>query len=272
MGEQVLGRWPAFFGFAAKARPALALSLLLAAAGSLAGCGPSVGNGFEELGAVEGKPATAFSAGLGTEPAKASAPVVKAADALTATTTPGNTAYKVGPHDVLEVSVFKVPELSKSVQVADTGTINLPLVGEVRVVGKTAQDIERDLTKKLGGKFLQKPQVTVYVREYNSQRVTMEGAVKKPGVYPIRGKTTLLQFIAIAEGLDPNSDSMVVVFRQMEGKRAAAKFDIGEIRSGKMQDPVIQSGDVIVASTSVFKETFNTILKALPIAGMFALL
>ena len=58
----------------------------------------------------------------------------------------------------------------------------------------------------------------------------------------------------------------------LEGKRAAAKFDISEIRSGKMQDPVIQSGDVIVASTSVVKETFNTILKALPIAGIFALL
>ena len=100
----------------------------------------------------------------------------------------------------MDVSVFKVPELSKSVQVADTGTINLPLVGEVPAAGKTAQEVEQDLTKKLGAKYLQNPQVTVFVKEYNSQRVTIEGAVKKPGVYPVRGKTSLLQFIAMAEG------------------------------------------------------------------------
>src|SRR6185369_9112544 len=128
-------------------------------------------------------------------------------------------------------------------------------------------EVERELVKKYGQKYLQSPQVTVSVREYNSQRVTIEGAVKKPGVYPIRGKASLLQFIATAEGLNDSADSMVLVFRQINGKRSAAKFDMSAIRSGTAADPAILSGDVIVASSSVLKETFNTILKALPLAG-----
>ena len=69
--------------------------------------------------------------------------------------------YKIGPLDVLDISVFKVPELSKTVQVADAGTINLPLVGEIRAGGMTAQEVERDLTARLDAKYLRKPQVTV---------------------------------------------------------------------------------------------------------------
>ena len=160
-------------------------------------------------------------------------PLARAADKLTLGATPGSTAYKIGPHDVLDISVFKVPELTRSVQVADTGTINLPLVGEVRAAGRTAQELERDLAQKLGAKYLQSPQVTVFVKEYNSQRVTIEGAVKKPGVYPIRSKTSLLQLIAMADGLDASSDSTVVVFRQIDGKRIAARFDIDQIRTGQ---------------------------------------
>ena len=83
--------------------------------------------------------------------------------------------------DVLDISVFQVPELTKSVQVADTGTINLPLIGEVVVAGKTAQQVERDLTTKLGAKYLQNPQVTVYVKEYNSAPSHYSRRDKKAG-------------------------------------------------------------------------------------------
>jgi polysaccharide export outer membrane protein len=195
---------------------------------------------------------------------------VQAADEFTSSSRPGDTAYKIGPLDVLEVSVFQVPELSKSVQVAATGTVNLPLVNEIPVSGKTAQQVERDLTAKLGAKYLQKPQVTVYVKEYNSQRVTVEGAVKKPGVYPIRSKSSLLQFIAMAEGLDAAADQTVVIFRQTDGRRSVARFDISDIRAGKREDPTVQSGDVIVAGSSAMKEAFNVFIKLLPAAGAFA--
>ncbi len=255
----------------------------------LAGCGASFNNetttavatpeaggmasGPVSQSSVVTPPATQVTAAVPASLAKVQAPsVAAAADALTAGAKPGSAAYKVGPLDQLEVSVFKVAELSKTVQVADTGTINLPLVGEVPAAGKTAQEIERDLTAKLGAKYLQNPQVTVFVKEYNSQRVTVEGAVKKPGVYPVKGNNTLLQFIATAEGLDPNSDSSVVVFRQTNGKRTAARFDMGAIRAGNAEDPLIVSGDVIVAGSSAAKETFNNFIKLLPVTSVFALL
>jgi polysaccharide biosynthesis/export protein len=196
----------------------------------------------------------------------------KVAETMTATATPGNNAYKVGALDVLDISVFKAPELSKSVQVADTGTVNLPLIEDVQVSGRTAQEIERDIAGKLGAKYLQKPQVTVYVKEYNSQRVTIEGAVKKPGVFPVRGGNTLLQYLAMAEGLDPNSDSTVLVFRTTNGVRSAAKFDVSDIRAGNAKDPALLSGDVVVAPTSTMKEVFNNFIKVLPLASVFAVL
>lgn len=230
----------------------------------LSGCGASLNNQLEQT------DSSGLSAGLVAEQASVRLP--REAQTFTAAATPGNTAYKIGPHDVIEISVFKVQELSRSVQVADNGHVNLPLIGDVAAAGRTAQELERDLVKKYGQKYLQSPQVTVSIKEYNSQRVTIEGAVKKPGVYPVRGKSSLLQFIATAEGLDQNADFTVVVFRNTGGKRSAAKFDISAIRAGTAADPAIQSGDVIVASSSALKETFNNLLKALPIAGVFAML
>ena len=196
----------------------------------------------------------------------------KSAEALTSVATPGNVGYKIGPLDVLDVSVFKVPDLTKAVQVSEAGTINYPLVGEVEAAGKTAREVEHMLTKTLGAKYLQKPQVTVFVKEYNSQRVTIEGAVSKPGVYPIQGGMSLLQAIAIAQGVGPNSDSTVVVFRNTDGKRAAARYDIAEIRTGAAADPRLQAGDVVVAGSSAFKEGLNNVLKVLPLASIFAIL
>ena len=191
--------------------------------------------------------------------------------AITAISTPGNVAYKIGPQDVLEVSVFKVAELSKSAQVSEAGTINYPLVGEVTAAGKTARELERDLTGLLGAKYLQKPQVTVFIKEFNSQRVTVEGAVKKPGVFPIQGGMSLLQAVASAQGLDSVSDNTVVVVRTVNGKRAAARFDITNIRDGSAQDPQLQAGDIAIAGTSALKEGLN-FLKGIPLTSAFALL
>jgi polysaccharide export outer membrane protein len=191
---------------------------------------------------------------------------------LTAVSDPNSQAYKIGPLDVLDITVFRVPELSKTVQVAATGTINLPLVGEVPASGRTAQDIEHELTKRLGAKYLQSPQVNVNIKEYNSQRVTIDGAVKKPGVYPIRGSATLLQMIATAEGLTDTAQTEVAVFRKSGDRRLAAKFDIDEIRAGRAKDPKISEGDMIVVSDSTLKTTYQGLLKALPVTSIFVTL
>lgn len=252
----------------ATVKPAGTTFVSLACAALLAGCGASVNNSLQSgvtptaERASAGLAQGAGQAGGRSGPSSQGGQTASVAESVTSVTTPGNAAYKIGPQDVLEISVFKVPDLSKSVQVADVGTVNLPLVGEIRAAGKTAREIELDLTEKLGAKYLQSPQVTVYVKEYNSQRVTVEGAVKKPGVYPIRGKTTLIQSIAMAEGLDnASASSNVVVFRQVNGKRTAARFDLDEIRAGRGDDPVMRPGDVVVADVSTTKVVLNTLLR-----------
>lgn len=198
--------------------------------------------------------------------------VQKVALSLTAVSDPESKSYKIGPGDVLEITVFKVAELSKTVQVSEAGTINYPLIGEVGTVGKTAREVEQILTKSLGAKYLQRPQITVFVKEHNSQRVTIEGAVKKPGVYPIAGGLTLLQAIAKAEGFNSVADETVIVFRQVDGKRTAARFDVGAIRSGKAQDLELLTNDVIVVPTSDMKEGVETVVKFLPLTSVFAFL
>jgi polysaccharide biosynthesis/export protein len=188
--------------------------------------------------------------------------------AFSATSGAGNSGYLVGPRDILDISVFKVPELSKSVQVADTGTINLPLVGDVQASGKTASEIEMDLTRQLGAKYLKSPQVTVYIKEHNSQKVTIEGAVRRPGVYPIRGTLSLVQLIATAEGVDRDFYSKdVTVFRTADGKRTSLVYDIDAIREGKAQDPQLRQGDIVVVDTSGVKSALQNALKIIPAAS-----
>jgi len=191
---------------------------------------------------------------------------------VSAAATPGQSGYLIGPRDVLSIEVFKVPDLNRSAQVSETGTINLPLVGDVQASGKSAQQLERDLTARFGGRYLKDPQVTVRVAEYNSQRVTIEGAgAKKTGVFPLREKNTLLDMMAQSGGVDPDVGSNdVVVFRRDErGMRSAGVFDLDAIRAGTAEDPVMQPGDVIVVDTSTAKVTANRVLKYAGFAMMF---
>ncbi len=194
-------------------------------------------------------------------------PAAAAAAKLTAGAKRGSSGYRIGPLDVLDVSVFKVPDLSKTVQVADDGTINYPLIGEVQAAGKTAHQLEAELTRKLGANYLRNPQVSVFIREYNSQRVTVEGGVKTTGVYAIKGRTTLSQVLAMAG--DVNADVAsgdIIVFRTINGKESAARFDFDQIRSGRVEDPQVLPGDVIVADTSATKIALQNVLRVLPVA------
>src|SRR5262245_55086890 len=252
---------------------ALLVSLsLFASAGLLTGCGGSFDGGLGGEFKEQQKTGSGLTTGSTPETASAAVPLPRSAEALTSVATPGNAAYKIGPQDVLDVSVFKVPDLTRSVQVADTGTINVPLLGEVPAAGKTARELERDLAKRLGAKYLQSPQVSVAIKEYNSQRVTIEGAVKTPGVHALKGKTTLIQLVALSGGLDAaTSDSTVVSVRYTDGKRYAAKCDVAAIKSGEAQDPAILPGDVVVANSSALKAAWADFLKALPVATFAAL-
>jgi polysaccharide export outer membrane protein len=160
--------------------------------------------------------------------------------------------YRIGPEDLLEIQVFGVEQLARTVRVNSFGMVSLPLIGSIPVGGMTAQEAESLLARKLAENYLQDPQVSVFIKEYTNQRVTIEGAVQKPGIYPLRGQTTLLRTLAIAGGQGSLSDmSNVMVFRtDASGKRAAQMFDVELIRRGEAEDPAIVNDDVIVVNRS----------------------
>src|SRR5690606_15399481 len=156
----------------------------------------------------------------------------------------GGTDYRIGAQDLLEISVFGIDDLSRTVRVNSNGQISLPLIGGIMAGGKTIPEVEDAIAAALEQGYLQDPQVTVFVKEFTSQRVTLEGALEKPGIYPLTGKTTLLQAIAMAQGVSELADlSGVIVFRQIDGKRAGAVFDLAQVRAGTMPDPEIYGDD-----------------------------
>lgn len=184
----------------------------------------------------------------------------------------GGSDYRVGAQDLLEISVFGVPDLSRAVRVNSNGQISLPLVGGVQAGGRTIPELEHDIGEKLAKTYLQNPQVSVFVKEFTSQRITLEGALKSPGIYPITGKTSLLQAVAIAGGLDPLADMKgVVVFRQVNGKKMAALFDLGKVQSGQSEDPRIYGDDVIVVEQSGSRTTLRRFIDVMPVIGLFLL-
>jgi polysaccharide export outer membrane protein len=255
--------------------PAVAAALLSACSGSPAG---EFGGGKPQLTRISSE--SAGEAAKGSDEGKngdaaardQQAVISKVALTLSSASDPNSKAYKIGPRDVLEVTVFKVQDLSKVVQVSEAGTINYPLVGEVQAGGKTAREVEQDLTKLLGTKYLQNPQISVFVKEYNSQRVTVEGAVKKPGVYPIVGGMSLLQGLAVAGGFESSAEETVLLIRQKDGKSSAGRFDVSQIRQGKAEDVQLEAGDVVIAPTSDIKQGLEVFLRLAPLANIAPLL
>ncbi len=182
----------------------------------------------------------------------------------------GATDYRVGSQDLLEISVFGVSELTHQARVNSNGMINLPLIGGVMAGGRTVPELEKELGEKYADGYLQNPQVTVFVKEYTSQRVTLEGALEKPGIYPLTGKTSLLQAVAMAGGTDEFADlEGVVLFRHIDGKRMAAAYDLTKVRRGELEDPQVYGDDIIVIERSGSKSAFREFIRSVPALGLF---
>ena len=182
----------------------------------------------------------------------------------------GTSEYRVGPQDLLEISVFQVNDLNRTVRVNSNGQISLPLIGVVQAGGNTVPELENLIAEKLAADFLQAPQVSVFVKEFTSQRVTLEGAIAKPGIYPITGKTSLLQALAMGGGPSELANLQgVVVFRVVDGKKMAAVFDLKQIRAGDAVDPQIYGDDIVVIDQSGAKTGLRRILETVPVFNLF---
>lgn len=125
--------------------------------------------------------------------------------------------YRIGPEDLLEISVFEDEKLSKTVRVSSQGNISLPLLGILRVKGLTPYELEKEIRDLLAEKYIQNPNVSVFVKEYRSQRISVIGAVEKPGIFDIYGERTLLDALAMAGGLKEEAGPQLFLIRTNQG-------------------------------------------------------
>ena len=178
--------------------------------------------------------------------------------------------YKIGSNDLLEVEVFGVNDLKRTVRVNSTGHISLPLIGAVPVAGLTASDAQALIALQYSKDYLQDPQVSIFIKEFTSQRITVDGAVVRPGIYPLVGQITLLRALAMAGGGAQLSDlEQVVLFRiTPDGKSETQRHDVNKIRQGEAPDPIMQGDDILVVNRnsarvglrdSIFSDILNTL-------------
>jgi polysaccharide export outer membrane protein len=193
----------------------------------------------------------ALSACAGSPSLNRSSSAVSVAQSLPApgitTTTADFSNYRIGPRDELIIEVFGAPELRREGEVDAAGNLSLPLVGTVVAGGKTPTEVAGAIAGQLRGKYIRDPQVTVNIKKAVGQTVTVDGAVRDPGNYPVVGRMTLQQAIASAKGADDiaNLDN-VVVFRRVGAQQMAALFSLRQIRAGRVPDPQIYGSDVVI--------------------------
>jgi polysaccharide export outer membrane protein len=172
--------------------------------------------------------------------AAAAAAVNRAAAAATA-------EYLIGPEDVLDISVWKNPELSRKVPVRPDGRVSLPLINDIQAAGLTPSQLRDQLAKRLA-EFVPSPEVSVIVQEVQSLKVAVVGAVKTPGRFMLKSPATVLECIALAQGLTEFANrERIVVLRQNNGTTQRIPFNYRKVSEGDEQDNFfVRPGDIIV--------------------------
>jgi polysaccharide export outer membrane protein len=146
--------------------------------------------------------------------------------------------YTIGPEDQLDISVFEVPELSRTVRVSAAGEISLPLIGSVKAAGKSPMQLEQKLRDLLRKTYIKDPQVNVFLREFHSDPVSVVGAVKMPGLYHIQTRKSLVEILAMAQGFSEGArqpGKSIVITRKLRPQEAGAAP--GGVSSSGENDP-----------------------------------
>jgi polysaccharide biosynthesis/export protein len=151
--------------------------------------------------------------------------------------------YQVGPEDLLEIGIFGQEKMNRTVRVSGQGDITMPMLGAVKVAGLTPQKIEKRLGELYDAQFLVNPQVTVVVKEFRYQRVSVTGAVAKPGIYELIGPRTLLEVLSLAGGLASQTSSIpagdvITVIRRPKTPEPAG---IGKAGTSQISPPLAET-------------------------------
>ncbi|HZU64667.1 MAG TPA: polysaccharide biosynthesis/export family protein [Novosphingobium sp.] len=196
----------------------------------------------------------------------------------------GPAAYQVAPSvedgqarsavqagDRLAVRVLGEPDLtSDQVWVDGNGRIQLPLAGEMQAGGLTPEVVRDEIARRLSARYVRNPQVAVTIIEHAKQAITVEGEVQQAGLFEAPPGLTLLGALALAHSTTRDAAlDEVVIFRTVEGRRMAARFNIAEIRVGKAADPQVLAGDVVVVGRSAIKSVWHDFLQAAPAFSVY---
>lgn len=155
--------------------------------------------------------------------------------------------YQIGPEDVLDISVWKNPELSRTVPVRPDGKVSLPLVNDIMAAGLTPSELREQLATRLA-EFVPSPEVSVIVREVHSAKVAVVGSVKTPGRFVLKSPATVLELIAMAQGFtDFASRQRIFVLRHDGQTTKRIPFNYAKVADGNDEaNFVVQAGDIIV--------------------------
>jgi polysaccharide export outer membrane protein len=171
------------------------------------------------------------------------------ADAAHATAKAHDTSYIIGNSDVLAITVWKEPEISRSIPVRPDGKISLPLVGELQATGRTPLQLEQEISGKLKS-YITNPDVTVIVQQINSEKFNVLGRVAKPGSYPLTTSTTVLDALATAGGfMDFAKQKGVYILRRSPGgSQTRLNFNYKDVIKGKHleQNVKLEPGDTVI--------------------------
>lgn len=179
----------------------------------------------------------------------------------------------VSPLDRLEVTVFREPELSApDVPVDESGRATLPLIGGISAAGKSTEALATEIASRLL-QYVRNPQVSVFVKQAAIKRIAVTGSVMTPGVFPLEGRTTLLQAVALARGPSQVAAlDQALIFREHGGRRTAAKFNLDAIARGKVEDPEVLPGDTIAIASSRMKTAWRDIVMSLRSFNIFSVI
>lgn len=180
----------------------------------------------------------------------------------------GETApFRLGADDLLSVRVYGNEDASvERVRIDKSGRLSVPVAGVINASGLSIGELEARIEAKLRANFFRNPQVSVALLEAESAKLTLDGQVRKPGLYPVVPNMTLIQAIASAEGTTEDSRlNEVVVFRAVNGRKYAALYDLGAIRRGNYADPAVFADDRIVVGDSAARRLFRDFIQIIPL-------
>ncbi|MFH2108800.1 MAG: polysaccharide biosynthesis/export family protein [Chrysiogenia bacterium] len=167
--------------------------------------------------------------------------------------------YQIGAKDLLEISVFEVPELNITVRVSENGMVTLPLLGEVKAEGLNRADLEKQIAAMLEKNYLKNAQVTIFIKEFQSKKISVMGAVKNPGEHDLIGRQSLLQVISMAGGLSEQASATVIIFRQfrsLPSQSLIIKLDDVLLKANPKYNIPIFPGDIINVPGSQFLDIY----------------